>query len=824
MTRSGEVKAGAPRPWPTEVAVLLAILAILLLVFQYTTLVKFQTLVPSTGFWSWAEFSEKVRQEVPLNRSDAAVPLSMLGILAALLVLELRGRRLTRFVEAALDSEARAVGVLGLGSLVLVRYYFAPGQPGWGGDAAEHIAYAAIAARAFAEGEIPIWTNYFAGGSPYLQFYGFLFFYVIGLVDLAVGDLFSSLKLVMGGAHAFSGLSMYWLVRTACCSRPAGLAAGLAYVLSFWHVQQVLIMGRLPLSLFYALLPLPFCGFELARLGRWRLPAVLGGGLCLAGLVFTHPGYGFWATTFLGLYALLRAGPLWARRRGRAWSGSGLAILGWGMVLGAYLTLPMWLEAQHTGLGHGVSLAGVPDPGWQHLLVWSNFRVRAWPLPPDQHNWYGGYLGLSLAGLALLGLLSPVLKRGSWRRKALVAVGAGLVLSLVLVLGYRWPLVQALPMVGSMNAGRYLLFAVFFLACAAGGALAWLGARGQWLTGALVLILADLGPTTFQHPYIPRSVSPAGYPLDMVEGLAAETIRFEEGEMPNYRLYATTAQIHPFVAIGWLQYRTGMPLFQTLYAEAPLGYDYLAAPWARFAAPRLDRARWEDQVEARREYELVFAGARLLNIRHAVAIESQAGKQTRRYFRMGWGNSTPVLVAPRIMGYPAEELALLKEKGELERLVGESFPQGDLKELAEIFPALWVARTTGVHHQENTCEVIVLRELAGQRDLGTAPQAQVLEHRVWNQRVKLRVRVTAHCYARLAYSYYPYLRVEVDGQEVQAMPTADGCMALELEEGEHQIELVPYLSPLRRGLLALDGALLIGAAWWLVRERRKRRP
>ena len=40
------------------------------------------------------------------------------------------------------------------------------------------------------------------------------------------------------------------------------LLAGLAYVLSFWHTQQVLIMGRLPLSLFYALLPLPFYFWE----------------------------------------------------------------------------------------------------------------------------------------------------------------------------------------------------------------------------------------------------------------------------------------------------------------------------------------------------------------------------------------------------------------------------------------------------------------------------------------------------------------------------------------------------------------------------------
>ena len=66
----------------------------------------------------------------------------------------------------------------------------------------------------------------------------------------------------MAGTHIISGIGMYFFVGNLCQSRRAGFIAGLGYVLCFWHTQQVLIMGRLPLSLFYALLPWPFYAVE----------------------------------------------------------------------------------------------------------------------------------------------------------------------------------------------------------------------------------------------------------------------------------------------------------------------------------------------------------------------------------------------------------------------------------------------------------------------------------------------------------------------------------------------------------------------------------
>ena len=67
-----------------------------------------------------------------------------------------------------------------------------------------------------------------------------------------------------------------------------------------------------------------------------------------------------------------------------------MSILAVGLLVGTYLTLPMWLEREYTGLAAGVELGGVPDPGWRQLFSWSNFRWRFDELPVDQRHWYGG--------------------------------------------------------------------------------------------------------------------------------------------------------------------------------------------------------------------------------------------------------------------------------------------------------------------------------------------------------------------------------------------------------------------------------------------------
>ena len=298
-----------PIRWPREIAALLAVLSALLIYFQYTTLDKFSVLPPARRYATLHLFIQVVKQNVPLDTGDAVVAGLIVAAFASLIVLELWKKRLSTFLCKVFETETRTLLAVGLTCLLCVRFYFARGDSNLAADTPTHISYAWVASQAFSHGEIPIWTNYFGAGSPYLQFYGFLFFYLCGLVDLLFRDLFFSIKLVMAGGHVFSGIGMYLFVRTLCDSRRAGFLAGIAYVLSVWHIQQVLIMGRLPLSVFYALLPYPFYFFErllsaclrAARrqacgdaTGRpvmfTKLPCAIGGGLTLALLAFTHPG------------------------------------------------------------------------------------------------------------------------------------------------------------------------------------------------------------------------------------------------------------------------------------------------------------------------------------------------------------------------------------------------------------------------------------------------------------------------------------------------------------------------------------------------------
>ena len=301
---------------------------------------KVGVLPPGKRFQSFSDFLTTVLGNVEFGPLDYALLAAIAGLFLALVVAEFRGGCLSGPLRRVFKSEGRTIALLAAGSFAAVRYYFGSGEFSWGADQPIHICFAHMASLSISEGELPIWTNYLGAGTPYLQFYGFLFFYFTGLIDQLWKEVFLSLKVAMGVLHVASGVAMYLLARTLTGSRRAGFIAGLAYVLSFWHTQQVIIMGRFPLSLFYALLPLPFYFFErLSSPGpaavRERLANSLAGGICLGALILTHPGYGFWAAVLLGVYVGLRLSILRRENRSRGnlvwWSA---LLLAGGLVFG----------------------------------------------------------------------------------------------------------------------------------------------------------------------------------------------------------------------------------------------------------------------------------------------------------------------------------------------------------------------------------------------------------------------------------------------------------------------------------------------------------
>jgi hypothetical protein len=237
-------------------------MTVMLVVFQYHTLVKFSVLPPGRAFANLGLFVDAVRREVMLNSVDALLCFLLLVPVSYIVYAEARHRRFTYFLAWIFENERRTILALALASLVSVRYYFAPGLLNWGGDAPQHISYLDITTQILSNFELPIWTNYYGTGSPFLQFYGFLYFLIGGALNLVLRDVNLAGKLVLGVSHAASGIGVYFFCRILLGSRRAAFLAGLGYVLCFWHAQQVLVMGRHPVGLFYALLPWPYVFLE----------------------------------------------------------------------------------------------------------------------------------------------------------------------------------------------------------------------------------------------------------------------------------------------------------------------------------------------------------------------------------------------------------------------------------------------------------------------------------------------------------------------------------------------------------------------------------
>ncbi|MBT3602376.1 MAG: hypothetical protein HN521_04845, partial [Candidatus Latescibacteria bacterium] len=554
------VEQGRSIGFPVDIGALLGVFVALLLYFQYTTLVKFSVLKPAVRYVISDEILEYIQSQVALNVWDVIVFGTIASLFVLGVVLEVWKGRLTQMMRWVFVFERRTIVALLLLSLVCVRYYFATGVLNWAGDGSSHICYAWLASHSFSNGEIPIWTNFLGTGSPYLQFYGFLYFYVVGVFDQLIGDLDVTMKGVLAGAHVVSGLGMYLFVRRLLGSRRAAFVAGLAYVLCLWHTQQVLFMGRFPLSLFYALLPWPFYAFERVRLRK--LDGIVWGGITLGMLAFVHPGYGFWAAAALGFYAAIRVLCGHTRLKKQVLAIYGMALWGLGIVFGAYLTIPMWVERANVELEE-ISHANVPDPTWEHLLVWSNYRIQLFAFEGHEH-WYGGYLGVSLVLLSLLGL-----GVGLWRkdmRRVVCAGAACWIVSLILVLGYRWPGIRSFELIQAFNAGRYLLFVAFF-----GAVMAGIGTqvlmrlkRAQSMrimTGILLVVLVDLGVTTFQHPFAQENKTFLNLGPRFYGELEADKGDLSGDKIPNFRLSYPMDNIFDLLGIAWFTANMGVPSY-----------------------------------------------------------------------------------------------------------------------------------------------------------------------------------------------------------------------------------------------------------------------
>ena len=789
-------------------------LSAFLFAFQFITVAKFSVLPAGASHTTFGNFIHAVRESVQFDGFDALLVACIVTTGSLLLYLEIRYGLITTFLRTVFVSDSRTVGLLIAASFVLVRYYLAVGNFNWAGDANQHIATAYMASRAIASGEFPIWTFYIGNGSAYLQHYGFLYPCLVGFTNLLFGDFFISMKIVLVMGHLLSGVGMYYFVARLCSSRRAGFIAGIGYVICFWHVQQVLIMGRTPLGLFYGLLPWAFYSFEQSMRADRRMRAALCGGISVALLCFTHPAYGFYTCVLLLFYAVIR---LWTLRREPAFKGmigASFLYMLCAFSFSAYINIGMLVESSFTNMsGFEFGLQDqddpnrvLPGPTWRHVLGWSNFRF--WLLPLEEHHWYGGYLGLTLIGLSLGGGAGLCFHRDRAALRRYLPGFCVLLLVTAVIVAYDLPPLSSVRLIHVFNPSRYLLFVTFFISMAAGVGThlallcipRWIS-RSRCLTVLLFAILLDLGPTTFQQPFVNErelffpQLNPVGEETD------------DASNLPNFRAQWATDGGHSAFAIARMIVDKGAAVSEVYHPGELPASALFTDPIMHAVRSVLGQSQTAEGFAAHPVRDLLLRGFRLLNTRFVLA--------TTRTVTWGFvveiDNSSPVVASPRIVPFAAEPVTASDTQSEL----------GELLELGKLYPmkqhqvknGLRMVHAMGLAPSRNYCERLLISPGREPQDLGTAPDVEVLAHTVGHQDVRLNVHMTEAGFVRLAYAYYPFLEVTVNGAAVLPIETADRFIALKLDGGEHAITIEARLSPLRRALLwiALVVLLVVGA-------------
>ena len=123
-----------------------------------------------------------------------------------------------------------------------------------------------------------------------------------------------------------------------------------------------------------------------------------------------------------------------------------------------------------------------------------------------------------------------------------------------------------------------------------------------------------------------------------------------------------------------------------------------------------------------------------------------------------------------------------------------SLPTGSETELLNLVSEMEVDRDS------HTARQIPVPDTSVDLNPTTSLTLTLQDYRVAANRVRLTAAVSTTCFARLAFSYYSGLDIQVNGNPVEAIPTSDGFTAIRLEPGENLIHITGTLSALRKTL------------------------
>lgn len=343
-----------------------------------------------------------------LGASDILVGVGLFVSAVALFILQIKRKTVSAFLDYMLETNSRTYLLILFLTILFIKPIIAGGEPFFM-DAPVHMSRAWFTSVNFQQGYwFPSFNNYYHNGFAMFSHYGFLFSVLAGGLNLAVGDINLSVKLVMLTLSIANASLFYRLGIALFGTKAGGLLLSVIITGSNLYLYKIMWDGVLlyPMLLFGAgLMLLSFERFSMRGWGLYRGAFLTAIGSAL--LAATHLGFTAQILLIFAVWVIARTFLFHRDQLPRVLAWTGLSAL-IAMFMTAFVYLPTIVDIKDVNFYKSFPFSDPNTykfwqaPLWQLLVprLFSSYMLR--------------YMGLVLVGLSVVGLVLSGRTRDRW--------------------------------------------------------------------------------------------------------------------------------------------------------------------------------------------------------------------------------------------------------------------------------------------------------------------------------------------------------------------------------------------------------------------------
>lgn len=610
------------------------------------------------------------------------------------------------------------------------------------------------------------------------------------------------MKLVLFIANILSGFTFYWFLKEIGKDSISSILGTVVYLFIPWRIHYGAGIGTYPLFLIFLFLPLAFIALE-RLLKKPSLANCAGLGLVLSLLILSHLIYALWSFLFLLLWFIFHLLVSTKKIPLKTFYYGFLSVV-FALLNSAFLLLPFLLKLSTYNFPQFYGKSPIPNP-----LVLFGFLS-------ETGGYSGTYLGWSVILLVGIAVYSCINNKQIFKNIAII----GLMISLLLTFIPAFLTRGDALLTAGLPTQRFLIFFLFFSGILTIDGYLFLKAKlkNSSILGKsvfyliLLIIIFDCLPRVIFPLYEKRSEL-LGLREEIYEVLNKKrVIRLVDIDIPTEGI-DIVRRVCKYPAYGFLFGNLptiyGPPYHQ--FAPKNMLYVY---PWLNSLATDLgDSTR---QILSDNSLKII----RLCGISHIISLPTLIGWGTDSTIvclkeGLNWDNRFIIAGAkpPLAIGeYPYNPLFLASN-------VKKALPSEMLIKAKSFYIANdWeqLLSAISIKHEQGICNFIPIREGLENESLpGPDPTITVKNLSISHSVINAELISSKDCFLRVAVSYYPELKVQIDEREVSGYETKDHFLTCFFPAGEHRIKIHSELNKLDKfsfhlSFISMLGVILLG--------------